>query len=200
MVRVKEAIVVEGRYDTIRLCGVVDAVIVQTNGFRLFSSEETIAMLRRLAKERGLIVLTDSDAAGFLIRDRIAAAVPKEQLLHAYIPQRHGKEPRKQEASREGLLGVEGMTDEELLRALRMAGATFEDDGAVCTAPYMTTARLMADGLTGGRDSKQKREALCRLLDLPTYLSTARLMAVLNAAVSEEEYGNALARVDKSEG
>ncbi len=192
MIRIKEAIVVEGRYDTIRLSGVVDALVVQTNGFRLFSSEETMAMLRRLAAERGLIVLTDSDAAGFMIRDRITAAVPKEQLRHAYIPQRKGKESRKREASKEGLLGVEGMTDDELLASLRAAGATVEGEVTPERIPYMTTARLMADGLTGGEDSRRKREALCRRLDLPSYLSTARLMAVLNAAVSEEEYVCAL--------
>lgn len=192
MIRIKEAIVVEGRYDTIRLSGVVDALVVQTNGFRLFSSEETMAMLRRLAAERGLIVLTDSDAAGFVIRDRIAAAIPKEQLRHAYIPQRKGKESRKREASKEGLLGVEGMTDEELLASLRAAGATVEGETAAEREPYMTTARLMADGLTGCPDSRRKREALCKALDLPSYLSTARLIAVLNAAVSEEDYGKAL--------
>lgn len=189
MIHIREAIVVEGRYDTVRLSSLVDATIVQTNGFRIFKDKEQTAMLRKLAAERGLIVLTDSDAAGFLIRDHIAAVVPPEQIKHAYIPPRMGKESRKATASKEGLLGVEGMDDDVLIKALIGAGATQEE---APTKPYMTPARLYEDGLMGQPNSKEKRRRLCEALDLPTYLSNARLMAVLNAAFSEEDYKAAL--------
>ncbi len=195
MVRIKEAIVVEGRYDTIRLNGIVDTVIVQTNGFRFFRDKEQLSLLRRLAQERGLIVLTDADAAGFLIRDHIASAVPADKLKHAYIAPRRGKESRKTAPSKEGLLGVEGMEKEEILRALTTAGATFEEQAPIVT-PYMSLVRLYEDGLNGCANSKQKRRRLCELLDLPTYLSTSRLVTVLNAAFSEEEYKAALAKTE----
>lgn len=193
MIHIREAIVVEGRYDTVRLKSLVDAVIVQTNGFRIFKDKQQTAMLRKLAAERGLIVLTDSDAAGFLIRDHIAAIVPPEQIKHAYIPPRAGKESRKATASKEGLLGVEGMDDDALLKALQTAGATSAD---ASPAAYMTPVRLYEDGLTGRANSKDKRRRLCETLDLPTYLSNARLIAVLNAAFSEEEYKAALDTCD----
>lgn len=189
MWQIRDAIVVEGRYDVIRLSSLVDTVIVPTNGFRIFKDKAQCAMLRRLAQTRGLVVLTDSDAAGFLIRDHISAVVPKEQVRHAYIPPVHGKETRKRAASKEGLLGVEGMRDEALLAALKTAGVLA--DGEV-PRPYITTVRLFEDGLTGHPDSKSRRERLCAALQLPSYLSTNRLVAVLNAAFSEDEYKAAL--------
>lgn len=190
MLTIREAIVVEGRYDVIRLSQLVDTVIVQTNGFRIFHDKEQIAMLRRLAQTRGLIVLTDSDGAGFVIRDHIGSLIPKEQLKHAYIPPCEGKEKRKRTASKEGLLGVEGVSNDAILLALKTAGVTEE---AVAHEPYMTPARLFEDGLMGGKDSKAKRERLCEALSLPRYLSTSRLCEVLNAAFTQEEYGQALA-------
>ncbi len=189
---VREAIVVEGRYDVIRLSSLVDTVVVATNGFRLFKDRQQCALLRRLAAERGLVVLTDSDAAGFVIRDHISAIVPKEQIKHAYIPPIVGKEARKRTASKEGLLGVEGMRDEALIKALREAGVL---DGTPSREPFLTVTRFYEDGLTGRPDSKQRRRALCERLALPAYLSTARLIAVLNAAYSEEEYAQALSEI-----
>lgn len=189
MLTIREAIVVEGRYDTIRLSQLVDTVIVQTNGFRIFNDADQIAMLRRLAQTRGLVVLTDSDGAGFVIRNHIASLIPKEQLKHAYIPSCEGKEKRKRAPSKEGLLGVEGVTDDAILKALKTAGVTESD------APheaYMTPARLFEDGLAGGENSKAKRERLCEALSLPRYLSTSRLCEVLNTAFSEAEYLEAL--------
>lgn len=188
MWRIREAIVVEGRYDAIRLSSLVDAVIVQTNGFRIFKDREQCALLRRLAAAQGLVVLTDADAAGFLIRDHISAVVPKEQVRHAFIPPVKGKETRKAQASKEGLLGVEGMRDDALLKALKTAGVLDGEEHAT----YMTTVRLYEDGLSGHPDSKARRQALCAALELPSYLSTARLIDVLNAAFSEDEYKAAL--------
>lgn len=187
MFRVHEAIIVEGRYDQIRLSSLLDATVIETNGFRIFKDDEKMSLIRRLAVERGIVVLTDSDAAGFVIRDRISAAVPKEQLRHAYIAPVKGKESRKRAPSKEGLLGVEGMRNEELLAALRTAGVLLDSDAPTAT-PFLTHTRLFEDGLTGHAGSKTLREALCRELSLPTYLSTARLMEVLNVAFSEEEY------------
>ncbi len=186
---IREAIVVEGRYDVIRLSQLVDTVIVQTNGFRIFHDDEQIALLRRLAETRGLVVLTDSDGAGFVIRDHISSFIPKEQLKHAYIPPCEGKEKRKRAPSKEGLLGVEGVSDDAILHALKTAGVTEETD---TREPYMTPVRLFEDGLMGGKDSKKKRERLCDALRLPRYLSTARLCEVLNTAFTEEEYRQAL--------
>ena len=186
---IREAIVVEGRYDTIRLSQLVDTVIVQTNGFRIFHDKEQIALLRRLAQTRGLVVLTDSDSAGFVIRDHISSFIPKERLKHAYIAPCEGKEKRKRAASKEGLLGVEGVSDETILQALKTAGVT--EDGVPRRA-YMTPTRMFEDGLMGGADSRKKREQLCNALSLPTYLSTARLCGVLNNAFTEEEYLAAL--------
>jgi len=191
MLTIREAIVVEGRYDTIRLSQLIDTVIVQTNGFRLFHDKEQIALLRRLAQTRGLVVLTDSDSAGFVIRDRISSFIPKEQLRHAYIPPCAGKEKRKRTPSKEGLLGVEGVSDEAILQALRTAGIT-EDSASRVT--FMTPLRMFEDGLSGGKDSKAKRERLCELLSLPKFLSASRLCQVLNTAFTEEEYRTALSQ------
>ena len=189
MMTIREAIVVEGRYDTIRLSQLVDTVIVQTNGFRIFHDKEQIAMLRRLAQTRGLVVLTDSDGAGFVIRDHISSLIPKPQLKHAYIPPCEGKEKRKRTRSKEGLLGVEGVSDDAILLALKTAGVT---EDAVTREAYMTPTRLFEDGLMGGADSKAKRERLCEELSLPHYLSTSRLCDVLNTAFTEDEYLAAL--------
>ena len=131
MFRIREAIVVEGRYDKNALSQVVDTLILETSGFGIFRNPEQMALLRRAAQRRGLVVLTDSDGAGFVIRNRIRGAVPPEQVKHAYIPDRYGKERRKRRAGREGKLGVEGMPPQVLEQALRRAGVTvLEEDGS----------------------------------------------------------------------
>lgn len=185
---VREAIVVEGKYDEIRLHSVVNATVVATNGFGIFKQPETMELLRRLAAAQGLVVLTDSDAAGFLIRDRLAGALPKEQVLHAYAPEIVGKERRKRAPSKEGLLGVEGIDGEHLLAALLRAGATVEDTAVQRPTPYLTKARLFEDGLSGGERSAALREALLKELGLPHRLSANRLVEVLNAVLREAEY------------
>ncbi len=193
MWHITEAVVVEGRYDVIRLRSLLDTLIVQTNGFRIFKDREQLAMLRMLAQSRGLVVLTDSDSAGFLIRDHISAAIPREQLKHAYIPARPGREKRKTAPGREGLLGVEGMDGETLLTALTRAGVTISGEKPPpVSPPFMSMSRLYADGFSGQKDSKRKREMLCGRLSLPPRLSSARLIEVLNAAFTEEAYMAAL--------
>lgn len=188
MVRVKEAVVVEGRYDRMRLNSIVEAVIVETGGFGIFRDTERMRLLRRLADSRGLIVLTDSDSAGFVIRDHLSSALPPNRVKHAYIPELAGKERRKTTPSKEGLLGVEGVDGEVILEALRRAGATLDGQEAALPPPLVDKARLYADGLTGMPDSAVRRENLLRLLGLPTKLSVNRLMDVINATMSEEEY------------
>lgn len=187
-VKIKEAVVVEGKYDAIRLRSVVDATIVETDGFGIFRQPEKMELLRRLAKTQGLIVLTDSDSAGFVIRDRISGALPTEQVKHAYIPEITGKERRKEKPSKEGLLGVEGVDGEIVLAALWRAGATPLDGDVSRPVPYLTKQRLYEDGLSGRDDSARRRTALLKHLGLPQHLSANRLIEVLNGLLTEAEY------------
>ncbi len=185
---IREAIVVEGKYDAIRLHSVVEATVVQTDGFGIFRDPDKMELLRRLAQAQGLIVLTDSDSAGFVIRDRISGALPREQVKHAYVPEITGKERRKEKPSKEGLLGVEGVDGEIVLAALRRAGVTPIGEDAARSAPYLTKQRLYADGLSGGTNSAARRTAMLQRLGLPRQLSANRLIEVLNVLLSEEEY------------
>lgn len=188
MIRIQEAIVVEGRYDKNTLSQVVDAVILETSGFGVFQDKEKLALLRRLAEKRGLIVLTDSDGAGFVIRNFLKGAIPKEQVKHAYIPDLYGKERRKRAPGKEGKLGVEGMRPEVLEEALRRAGATVLDEAAEARpAGTLTKADLFELGLTGRPDSARRRAALLRALELPEHLNANGMLTVLNALCSKEE-------------
>ena len=189
MLRIQEAVVVEGRYDKNTLSQVVDTLILETGGFGIFKNPEQMALLRRAAQRRGLIVLTDSDGAGFLIRSRIRGSIPPEQVKHAYIPDVYGKERRKRQAGKEGKLGVEGMPPRVLEEVLRRAGATFlgEDSGEGPREPPLTKADLMAAGLTGGEGSAGRRQALLKALELPEHMSANALLAVLNGCYSREE-------------
>ena len=186
MLSVKEVIVVEGRYDKNTLSQIVDAVIIETSGFGIFNDAQKQKLLRRLAAERGLIVLTDSDGAGFVIRNFIKGCVDPALVRHAYIPDVAGKERRKSAPSKEGKLGVEGMPPEVLLSALRAAGATFEGEGTTVKENPVTHADLLDLGLIGA-GSKAKRAALLRALALPEHLSTAALLDVLGTLTTREE-------------
>lgn len=189
MRKIREVVVVEGRYDKDTLSQVVDAVILETGGFSLFNDRQKQRLLRTAAEKRGLIVLTDSDGAGFVIRKFIRSCVPAAQVKHAYIPDRYGKERRKKNRSKEGKLGVEGMSPEILLDALARAGASFEDEaGAENSEEPISKTDLYAKGLSGGEGSREKRRALIRMLDLPEYLSANALLDVLNALMSREEF------------
>ena len=189
MLRIREAIVVEGRYDKNTLSQVVDTLILETSGFGIFKNPEQMALLRRAAEKRGLIVLTDSDGAGFVIRNRIKGAIPRQSVKHAYIPDVYGKEKRKKQAGKEGKLGVEGMPPQVLERVLRQAGATFldEENPEVESAPPLTKADLFAAGLTGGPDSAARRLALLKELSLPEHMSANALLDVLNGCYSRRE-------------
>ena len=188
MRRVREAIVVEGRYDKNALSQVVDAVSLAPAGFGGFKDQERLALLRRLAQQRGIIVLTDSDGAGFVIRNFLKGAIPPEQVKHAYIPDIRGKERRKRAPGKEGKLGVEGMPPQLLLEALERAGATFLDgDGPRSPRGELTPAQLYVLGLTGRPDSAQRRQALLKRLDLPEHMSAKALLTVLNALYTSDE-------------
>lgn len=198
-IQLKEAVVVEGRYDAARVRSVADAVVVETDGFGIFRQPEKLSLLRRLAETCGLIVLTDSDSAGFLIRDRISAAVRKETVKHAYIPEVPGKERRKRTPSKEGLLGVEGQDGAVVLTALMRAGATvWGTESNPQTEPFLTKARLFEDGLTGAKHSAVRRSLLLKMLGLPQKLSTNRLLEVCNALLTEEEYIRCLQDINRN--
>ena len=189
MLHIREAIVVEGRYDKNTLSQVVDTLILETGGFQIFKNPEQMALLQRAAERRGLIVLTDSDGAGFVIRNRIKGAVPARYLKHAYIPDVYGKERRKRRPGKEGKLGVEGMPPQVLEQVLRRAGATFleEEAQAALSGPPLTKGDLFAAGLAGGPGSGEKRQALLKRLELPEHMSANALLAVLNGCYSREE-------------
>ena len=194
MRKIKEVIVVEGRYDKNTLSQVVDATVVTLGGFSVFNDREKVAFLRRLAEKQGLIVLTDSDGAGFVIRNFLKGAIPKELVKQAYIPDVYGKERRKRKGGKEGKLGVEGMKPEVLLEALRKAGATFLDGEEVSTVSKepITKADLVVWGLSGGADSAAKRQALLKRLDLPEHLNANGLLEALNLLYSREELASVL--------
>lgn len=193
--RIEEVIVVEGRYDRNMLLQVVDATVVETGGFSVFNDREKLAFLRKLAQKRGLILLTDSDGAGFVIRNYLKGALPKQGVLHAYIPDIPGKERRKRTPGKEGKLGVEGMRPEILYKALADAGA--ELDGTARNAGgQISKPDLYALGLSGRPQSAQKRAELLRRLSLPEHLSANALLQILNMRYSREEF-LALARQEE---
>ena len=182
MIRIREAIIVEGRYDKNTLAQVVDAPILETSGFGIFHDSQRLALLRRLAETRGIIVLTDSDGAGFVIRNYLRGAIDPARVKHAYIPDVAGKERRKRRPGKEGKLGVEGMPPAVLEAALRQAGATvLGEDSAPPQAPPLTKADLYACGLSGGEGSREKRQKLLRKLDLPSHLSPNAMLPILSA-------------------
>lgn len=186
MVKIREAIVVEGRYDKNTLSQIVDAVVFQTDGFGILNNKEQLALLRRVAEQRGLIVLTDSDGAGFVIRNFLKGAIQPQYLKHAYIPDISGKEKRKSAPGKEGLLGVEGMTPEIILIALTRAGATMEGE-AVHTAVAITKQDLVEMGLSGGPNSLQMRKNLLKKLGFPAHMSANAMLQALNLLYTKEE-------------
>ncbi len=180
MIKIREAIVVEGRYDKNTLSQIIDAPILETSGFGIMNDKAQLSLLRKVAASRGLIVFTDSDGAGFVIRNYLKGAIPAAHLKHAYIPDISGKEKRKTAPGKEGKLGVEGMTPGVIMDALRNAGATIEGESNSRTIGNITKQDLMALGLSGGKDSSQKRLILLKKLDLPAHMSTNAMLQALN--------------------
>lgn len=186
MYKIREAIVVEGRYDKNTLSQIVDAPIFVTDGFGIFKNRQQMTFLRQVAQKRGLIVFMDSDGAGFVIRNHIRSAIPAEFLKHAYIPDIYGKEPRKTAPGKEGKLGVEGMKPEIILNALKNAGATVEGEQAV-PQNGISKQDLMELGLSGGADASEKRRRLLKKLDLPAHMSANAMLQALNVLVTYQE-------------
>ena len=186
MVKIKEAIVVEGRYDKNTLSQIIDAPIFETGGFAIFKDKKQMRLLRQVAEKRGLIVFTDADGAGFVIRNHIKSAIAGKYLKHAYTPDIFGKERRKVAPGKEGKLGVEGMKKDVILDSLRKAGATIEGEDTQ-TCGQITKQDLVELGLSGGADASAKRQALMKELDLPQHMSANALLQVLNLLYSLEE-------------
>ncbi len=187
--KLRQAIVVEGKYDQNTLRQIVDTAIFTTNGFADMKDPALLRLLQQAAQTTGLIILTDSDGAGFLIRNTLKSALPETGVLHAYIPDLPGKEKRKAAPGKEGLLGVEGMTPEILLKALRNAGAEFADGSTPPPAREPITKQdLFALGLSGGSESAKKRAALLKALSLPAHMSANALLQALNVLFSREEF------------
>ena len=186
MVKIREAIVVEGRYDKNTLSQILDAPILETSGFGIFKDKQQMALLRRIAEARGLIVFTDSDGAGFVIRNHIKSAIPGKYLKHAYIPDIYGKERRKSAPGKEGKLGVEGMTKEIILDSLRRAGATIEGEEAPASR-QITKQDLMELGLSGTPEASNNRLKLLKKLNLPEHMSPNAMLQALNLLYNLEE-------------
>lgn len=187
MLKLKEAVVVEGKYDKIRLSSVLDATIVETDGFRIFSDEKSIEMLRVLAKKCGLIIITDSDFAGFRIRNYLKNKITEGVITHVYLPDVAGKEKRKAHPSKEGLLGLEGLSQNDILSALEKAGVTASEKAGP-PSEKITKLDLYNLGLSGGKNSKEKRCEVLRALNLPAHLSANSLPDVLSSIISKDEF------------
>lgn len=199
MVKIREAIVVEGRYDKNTLSQIVDAPILETSGFGIMKDKAQLALLRRVARTRGLIIFTDSDGAGFVIRNYLKGAIEPKYLKHAYVPDIPGKERRKSAPGKEGKLGVEGMPPEIILDALRRCGATLEGEKAEGCG-NITKQDLMSLGLSGGPDSRAKRLALLKKLSLPEHMSANAMLQALNLLYTLEQLKETVAAMENSNG
>ena len=195
MIKLNEVVVVEGRYDKIKLSSIIDAIIIETDGFGIFKDKEKQRLLRRFSETRGIIVLTDSDSAGFKIRAFLGNVIPKDKIINVYIPDIYGKEKRKDAPSKEGKLGVEGVSVKIIEEALRKSGVGFEKNNETQTRK-ITVNDFYDDGLTGGACSKAKRKMLLKALDLPERLSTKSMIEILNSFVTYEEYKKAVAQCE----
>lgn len=196
MIKVKEAVIVEGKYDKIKLSSVIDGLIIETHGFQIFKDKDQMDMIRKLADTQGILVLTDSDSAGFIIRNYLNGSIEPSKIKHAYIPDIFGKEHRKETPSKEGKLGVEGMPVQEIMVALNRAGVFCEDGPQTSEkSRQITKADLYECGLSGGADSANKRKLLLQKLNLPEHLAPNSLVKVLNGIMSYEEFCKVVERL-----
>ncbi len=198
MIKISQAVIVEGKYDKIKLSGIIDAPIIQTDGFGIFKDKELQRLIRMLAEKRGLLVLTDSDSAGFKIRSFIGSTVDKKYIKNAYIPDIFGKERRKTEPSKEGKLGVEGVSEEVIMQALANAGVLYEN--SVEPERPITKLDLYESGFTGGENSSGKRALLLKKYALPSRLTTNSLVTVLNCITTYETFVKDVEEIEKEMG
>jgi ribonuclease M5 len=186
MIKIDKAIIVEGKYDKIKLSSILDAVIIETDGFAVFKNKEKQKLIRNIAQAKGIVILTDNDAAGFKIRSFIGGSLPVENVVHAYIPDVFGKEKRKDKPSKEGKIGVEGIPSDIIIKALKKAGVSFCQTQSA--QRRIEREDFYRDGLTGGKCSRSLRLKLLKRLDLPSRLSTNSLLGIINAFVTYDEY------------
>lgn len=196
MIKLDRPVIVEGKYDIVKLSNIVDGLIIKTDGFGIFKDKEKQKLLRRLAKEKGIIVLTDSDSAGFLIRNFLSSTLPADKITHVYIPDIYGKEKRKTEVSKEGKLGVEGMEEKILLDAFSKAGIICEKTEKTAGRRLITNIDLYDWGLIGKDNSKEKRKILLRKLDLPERMSSSSMIKILNTFITYEKFENTVKELD----
>ncbi len=185
MIKINEAVIVEGKYDKIKLSNILDALIIETNGFGIYKDKERRDFIRRLAKERGLIILTDSDHSGFQIRNFIANCAKGGSVKHLYIPDVYGKERRKEQPSKEGKLGVEGISDDILIKLFSDNGVEYENSQP---RELITNYDLFAAGISGTPQASKKKKKLLKQLNLPEFLSTNSLLDCLNSMMSKSEF------------
>lgn len=185
MLKIKEAVIVEGKYDKIKLSNLIDTLIIETNGFAVFKDKKKLAFIRKLANERGIIVITDSDHSGFQIRNYISSSLPKDKIKHIYIPDIYGKEKRKKEPSKEGKLGVEGIDDKILLSLFEKANI---EARSVEKRDLITSVDMFTLGLSGTPNATQNKKKLLKSLDLPEFLSTSSLISYLNSSMNKKEF------------
>lgn len=183
-IKLSQAVIVEGKYDKLKLSNILDAFIIETNGFAVFKDKKRLSFIKKLARDRGIIVITDSDHAGFMIRNYISSGIPKDRIINVYIPDVYGKEKRKATPSKEGKIGVEGMTKDVILSALDRAGVT---SNVVENPDPVTNFDLYELGLSGTPNAKQNKKKLLKQLDLPEFLSTNSLISCINNMMTKEE-------------
>ena len=196
MIKIKQTIVVEGKYDKIKLSQLVDTIIIDVCGFNIFKDKEKLNLIKKLADKNGILILTDSDHAGFMIRNYLNGVIPKEKIINAYIPDIFGKEKRKRNSSREGKLGVEGIPNDILISIIEKSVRSKKDENKGKSKKIITKIDFFNDGLTGKDNSFSKRKALLKLLNLPENLSQNALLRVLNEIISYDEYLNILRNLD----
>jgi len=197
LIKINEAVIVEGKYDKIKLSSIIDGLIIETRGFRIFRNKEQMEMIRRLADKRGILVFSDSDSAGFLIRNYLSGAVSPDKIKHAYIPDIFGKEGRKEKPSKEGKLGVEGVPVQAIVDALRRAGVTCSEDEAPAGRKIAKTDLYLA-GLSGGENSAQKRRTFLKELALPEHLAVNSMVGVLNSIMTYDEFCSLIDKLFKN--
>lgn len=188
MIKIDQAVIVEGKYDKIKLSSILDAVIIETEGFGIFKDKAKQKLIRKLAEKKGIVIMTDSDSAGFVIRSFLSGIVSPDRITHVYIPDILGKEKRKDTPSKEGKLGVEGVSAEIILTALEKAGITGASLNEGESRRLVTKTDFFEDGISGKPDSQQKRKALLKALDLPENLSANGMLKIINTYMTYEDY------------
>ncbi len=197
VIKINEAVIVEGKYDKIKLSGILDTIIIETDGFAIFKDKEKQKMIRFLAEKRGLVIMTDSDSAGFKIRSFIKGITKSENVKNVYIPDVYGKEKRKTEFSKEGKLGVEGMKAQVIIEGLKKAGVICDENDKEASRE-ITHTDFFEDGISGGENSSQRRKVLARELELPERISSSSLLKIINSYMTYEEYKNIIEKINNN--